>query len=159
VILASSLVLPAAFALLGALVAGQVGFVLAGFTVGAGAAAGRLGFDSLVQRDGPDAARGRAFAKFETRFQLVWVIGGLVAIIPFTKQMGLFLLAVVLAFAAVSYAAALRAARGRIMRTKLLPEAVDRTITRSRDQAVDRMRRRFRKHAPAPTDPPPDPTA
>jgi len=95
VILASSLVLPAAFALLGALVAGAVGFVLAAFTLGIGAAAGRLGFDSLLQRDGPDAVRGRAFAKFETRFQLVWVIGGIIAIIPFAKQMGLFLLAIV----------------------------------------------------------------
>ena len=65
--------------------------------------------------------RGRAFAKFETRFQLVWVIGGIIAIIPFAKQMGLFLLAIVLGFAAVSYVAALRAARGRVMRTKLLP--------------------------------------
>ena len=154
VILASSLVLPAAFALLGAVVAGAAGFVLAAGTLGIGAAAGRLGFDSLLQRDGPDAVRGRAFAKFETRFQLVWVIGGVIAIIPFAKQMGLFLLAIVLGFAAVSYVAALRAARGRVMRTKLLPEAVDRTISRSRDQAVDRVRRRFRKPARPTGDPP-----
>jgi hypothetical protein len=159
VILASSLVLPATFTLLGALVAGSTGFVLAAFTIGIGAAAGRLGFDSLVQRDGPDAARGRAFAKFETRFQLVWVVGGIVAIIPFAKQMGLFLLAIVLGFAAISYVAALRAARGRNMRTKLLPEAVDRTIAQTRHHAVDRVRRRFRKPVrpgsdpPAPTDP------
>jgi len=154
VILASSLVVPAAFALLGALVAGAAGFVLAAFTLGIGAAAGRLGFDSLLQRDGPDAVRGRAFAKFETRFQLVWVIGGIFAIIPFAKQMGLFLLAIVLGFAAVSYVAALRAARGRVMRTKLLPEAVDRTISRSREQAVDRVNRRFRKPARPTGDPP-----
>ncbi len=147
VILASSLVLPAVFALLGAMVAGAVGFVMAAFTLAIGAGAGRLGFDSLLQRDGPDAARGRAFAKFETRFQLVWVIGGVIAIIPFAKQMGLFLLALTLGFAAVSYVAALRAACGRVMRSKLLPEAVDRTIARSRDHAVDRMRRRFRKPA------------
>ena len=45
------------------------------------------------------------------------------------------------------------------MRTKLLPEAVDRTITRSRDHAVDRVKRRFRKPGPAgdPTQPPADP--
>jgi len=147
VILATSLVLPASFALLGALVAGTAGFVLAAFTLGIGASVGRLGFDSLLQRDGPDAVRGRAFAKFETRFQLVWVIGGMIAIIPFAKQMGLFLLAIVLGFAAISYVAALRAARGRVMRTKLLPEAVDRTITQTRDQAFDRVRRRFRKPA------------
>jgi MFS family permease len=155
VMVASSLVLPATFALLGAFVAGAVGFVLAGFTLAMGAGAGRLGFDSLLQRDGPDAARGRAFAKFETRFQLVWVIGGAIAIIPFAKQMGLFLMALVLGFAAVSYVAALRAARGRVMRSKLLPEAVDRRISRSREQAIDRVKRRFRKPARGAPDPPP----
>jgi hypothetical protein len=159
VIVASSLVVPAVFTLLGALVAGSTGFVLAALTIGIGAAAGRLGFDSLLQRDGPDAVRGRAFAKFETRFQLVWVLGGIIAIIPFAKQMGLFLLAVVLGFAAISYVAALRAARGRQMRTKLLPEAVDRTIRDTRDQALGRVMRRFRKSAgPAGVnDPPPTP--
>ena len=35
----------------------------------------RLAFDSIVQRDAPDANRGRAFARFETRFQLGWVLG------------------------------------------------------------------------------------
>jgi hypothetical protein len=98
--------------------------------------------------------RGRAFAKFETRFQLVWVIGGIIAIIPFAKQMGLFLLAIVLGFAAVSYVAALRAARGRVMRTKLLPEAVDRRISRSRAEALSRVKRRFRKPTRAPDEPP-----
>jgi hypothetical protein len=158
VILASSLVLPATLTLIGAMVAGSTGFVLAALSIGIGAAAGRLGFDSLLQRDGPDAARGRAFAKFETRFQLVWVIGGVIAIIPFAEQMGLFLLALVLGFAAISYVAALRAARGRDMRTKLLPEAVDRTITHTREQAVHRFTRRFRKPArPArANDPPPE---
>src|SRR5262249_51403370 len=147
VMVASSLVLPATFAVLGALFGGAVGFVMVGFALAIGAGGGRLGFDSLLQRDGPDAARGRAFAKFETRFQIVWGVGGVIAIIPFAKQMGLFLMAIVLGFAAVSYVTALRAARGRVMRTKLLPEAVDRTISRSRDHAIDRLKRRFRKPA------------
>jgi MFS family permease len=155
VIVASSLVLPAVLTLFGAIVGGTFGFMVAAFAVGVGAAAGRLGFDSLLQRDGPDAVRGRAFARFETRFQLVWVIGGLFAIIPFAKQFGLTLLAIVLGFAAISYVAALRAARGRVMRSKLLPDAVDRRISRSRDQAVDRMRKRFRRTPSTPTDPPP----
>ena len=42
---------------------------------GVAAAAGKLAFDSIVQRDAPDAIRGRTFARFETRFQLVWVVG------------------------------------------------------------------------------------
>ena len=32
-------------------------------------------FDALVQRDAPDANRGRSFARFETKFQLAWVVG------------------------------------------------------------------------------------
>jgi MFS family permease len=159
VIIASALVLPASFALLGALAAGAVGFVLAGFTLAIGAGSGRLGFDSLLQRDGPDAARGRAFAKFETRFQLVWVIGGMIAVIPFAPQLGLFLLAIVLAFAAISYVTALRAARGRVMRSKLLPEAVDRHLSRQRKQAVSRVKRRFKKPASRRQPPPVDPEA
>ena len=145
VIVASSLVLPAAFTLLGAIVGGTFGFMLAAFAVAIGAAAGRLGFDSLLQRDGPDAVRGRAFARFETRFQLVWVIGGILGVIPIGAKFGLFVLAIVFACAAASYVTALSAARRRGMRTKLMPDSVDRAITRSRNHAFDRVRKRFRK--------------
>lgn len=34
-------------------------------------------FDAVVQRDAPDADRGRLFARFEARFQLAWVLGAL----------------------------------------------------------------------------------
>ena len=54
-------------------------------------------------------------------------------------------LGAVLACGAASYVAALRTARRRTMRTQLLPDSVDRAITRSRTQAFDRVRRRFRK--------------
>jgi MFS family permease len=149
VIVAASLVLPAALTLFGAFLGGAFGFMVAAFAVGIGAAAGRLGFDSLLQRDGPDAVRGRSFARFETRFQLVWVVGGLIGVIPLAEKLGLFVLAIVLAAAAVSYVGALRASRR--MRTKLMPDSVDRAITRSRNQAFDRVRRRFKK--PAAEDP------
>jgi hypothetical protein len=42
------------------------------------------------------------------------------------------------------------------MRTKLLPEAVDRRIARSRAHAVDRVKRRLRKPAPGSPRPAPD---
>lgn len=38
---------------------------------------GRMAFDSIVQRLAPDANQSRAFARFETRFQLAWVLAGL----------------------------------------------------------------------------------
>ena len=89
---------------------------------------------------------GGAFAKFETRFQIVWVVGAMFGIIPFAVQMGLFLLAGVLAFAAVSYVAALRdGPRCREMRTQLLPGAVDRELRRHRRQAMSKVKGRFAK--------------
>jgi Major Facilitator Superfamily len=42
---------------------------------------GRMAFDSIVQRDAPDANQGRAFAKFETRFQLSWAIAGVIPVL------------------------------------------------------------------------------
>ncbi|MFI5047843.1 MAG: hypothetical protein ACHQIG_12325, partial [Acidimicrobiia bacterium] len=154
VILASSLVLPAVFALLATLFGGSVGFVVAAFALAIGAAAGRLGFDSLLQRDGPEAARGRAFARFETRFQVTWVIGGMFGLIPVAESIGLVGLGGVLGFAAVSYVGALRAASKRGMRTKLLPDSVHRELHRSRSQALSKVRGKFRKSTPASGDPP-----
>ena len=83
---------------------GVPGAALIGFTVGVGSVAGKLAFDSIVQRDAPDANRGRSFAKFETRFQLIWVIGALLGLIPrVTARWGFSIVTVVAAFAAGSY--------------------------------------------------------
>lgn len=56
------------------------GIILVGVVNGV-AAVGRLAFESIVQRDAPDANRGRAFARFETQNQLAWVLGGLVPVL------------------------------------------------------------------------------
>jgi hypothetical protein len=49
--------------------------------VGVMASAGRLCFDAIVQRDAPDANQGRSFARFETRFQLAWVVGAFLPVL------------------------------------------------------------------------------
>ncbi len=49
--------------------------------VGVAASVGRLAFDAIVQRDAADANRGRAFARFETRFQLAWVLAAFVPVV------------------------------------------------------------------------------
>src|SRR6185436_8755823 len=135
--------------------------------VAIGAATGRLAFDSLLQRDGPDAARGRAFARFETRFQVAWVVGALIGILPQNEQLGLLLLAIALASAGILYVGARRAARGREMRSTLRPEAVDRAVGRAARGVRSHWRaRRAAKHAAPPRQqlepppafvPPPDP--
>ncbi|GAC1412817.1 MAG: MFS transporter [Actinomycetota bacterium] len=48
--------------------------------VGMVGSATRLAFDSIVQRESPEEARGRVFAKFETLFQIAWVIGAAIPV-------------------------------------------------------------------------------
>jgi hypothetical protein len=67
---------------IGAALFGGVGaaIVLAG-VVNMASGIGRMAFDSIVQRDAPDANQGRAFAKFETRFQLSWAVAGVIPVL------------------------------------------------------------------------------
>jgi hypothetical protein len=68
------------------------------------AATGKLAFDSLVQRDAPDANYGRSFARFEARFQLTWVAGALVPVaLRLPERVGFTLVGAAAAFAAVTY--------------------------------------------------------
>ncbi|MGQ0824891.1 MAG: MFS transporter [Actinomycetota bacterium] len=108
-ILAGSLIVPALPLLIAARSYGRVALIFAAGAIAASAAAARLAFDSLLQRDGADAARGRAFARFETRFQIVWVLGGVFAVIFFGGgRAGIFLVAVALLFGGLSYVGAVR---------------------------------------------------
>lgn len=104
-ILAGALVLVVAAGLLatrGASV--RLWAAIVGLAVAVAAATGKLAFDSLVQRDAPDAARGRSFARFETRFQLLWVAGAFVpVVVPIPLRIGFAVLAAVAAFGAFSY--------------------------------------------------------
>ena len=58
-----------------------VGGILLVAAVNAAAAIGRLAFEATVQRDAPDANRGKVFARFETQNQIAWVCGGLIPVI------------------------------------------------------------------------------
>jgi hypothetical protein len=84
------------------------------FTLGVGSSAGKQAFDAVVQRDAPDANRGRSFARFETRFQLMWVLGALLPVmISIPVQAGLVLMALVAAFGGISYWMGLKSANTR----------------------------------------------
>ena len=109
-IVVGSLLLPAVLLLFSARWATDAALVLAAFALGAGAAAGRVAFDSLLQRDAPDAIRGRVFARYETRFQLVWVVGGVLAVllVPVTARTGLFAMSLLLGFGGLSYLGVVR---------------------------------------------------
>ena len=108
-ILAGSLLVPSIALIFAARQYGRASLVFAAGAIAMSAASARLAFDSLLQRDGHEAARGRAFARFETRFQLAWVGGGIVAVLFFGGgRSGIFLVALVLLFAGLSYVGAVR---------------------------------------------------
>jgi hypothetical protein len=80
--------------------------------IGVAAGSGKLAFDSLVQRDVPAIAQGRAFGRFEAAFQLVWVVGGLVpVIIPMSLWVGFLIVAIAAAAALTVYLVGNRLAR------------------------------------------------
>jgi MFS family permease len=122
-ILVGSLLIPAVVTLFGARGFGNTAIAVVASAVAVGAAAGRLAFDSLVQRDAPEAARGRTFARFETRFQLAWVGGAFIpAAIPHLPgRLGFLFLAVGLAFFGLSYLAAVRAAKAASASAEIVP--------------------------------------
>lgn len=87
-----------------ALAAGTVSSAVLAVALGAAAAMAKLAFDSIVQRDAPDANQGRAFARFETRFQLAWVLAGFIpVVVKVPGWLGFFLIGALGATAAVSY--------------------------------------------------------
>jgi Major Facilitator Superfamily len=107
--LLGALAVSGAAGLLAALLGGVPAGVLLACVVNLTAAVGRLAFESIVQRDAPQANRGRAFARFETRFQLGWAVAGLIPVlIDIPGPIGFLLVGVVSAAAFVNYAAGTR---------------------------------------------------
>ena len=93
-ILAFALVLVAAVAGVVTLIGGLASVFAVSAAVGLSAQTGKQAFDAIVQRDAPQSNLGRVFGKFESRFQLVWVIGALLpALLPIPAQVGYGLLA------------------------------------------------------------------
>jgi len=102
-ILVFALAMPAAIAMIGVLQFNIVTAVLVSASVGAAAAGGKHVFDSFAQRTAPDANMARAFAGFETRFQLFWITGATLAVLAQADpRLGLLVIALVLAGAAVA---------------------------------------------------------
>lgn len=97
------------------------------------AAVGRLGFDAIVQRHAPDANQGRAFAQFETKFQLAWVTAGIIPVlISIPGALGFAIVGALAAFAMVTYFGSMRKVRAG----QPLPERIG---ARARRQVQRRM--------------------
>lgn len=103
-ILAGALILVAAVGLGTARIEGRLWAALVAAGVGIAAGAAKLAFDALVQRDAPPDEQGRAFARFEAGFQLVWVIGALLPVVVGTPlRQGYDVLGIAAGAAAVAY--------------------------------------------------------
>jgi len=103
-IIAIGLAFPVVIAAVAALRFHVLSVMAVAASVGLAGAIARHGFDSLVQRQAPDVDRGRAFARFETQFQLAWVFGALIAVLARPSGwVGMLVLAAVLAYAAAAY--------------------------------------------------------
>ena len=113
-IIAGSLALVGVVAFAMTQVGGRLPAALLAAAVGLAASAGRFAFDALVQRDAPEAVRGRAFARFEAGFQLVWVVGALLPVVITTSlRNGFAVVGVAATLAGVAYVGGRRAvARG-----------------------------------------------
>lgn len=106
-----ALAAPAAVALIAPKELVRPSLVVLAFVMGVAANVGRQAFDSLVQRDAPDAERGRAFAGLEARLQLSWVVGALLPVLVLPNStLGLFAFAGVLGVGAITYGTGSRAA-------------------------------------------------
>lgn len=129
-----------------ALMGGVGAGVLLAASVNMAAAVGRLAFESIVQRDAPDANRGRTFAQFEVRFQLGWVAAGIVPVlITLPGAVGYLIVAVFGAFAVALYVRGNRMVRaGRALPPTFSSRARDRLMPRDRDAPARGQERRPR---------------
>lgn len=141
-VLAGAVATAALGGLAGVLMVGLPGQALLAALVALAAASGKQAFDAVVQRDAPDANRGRSFARFESRFQIIWVLGAAVpVVIAMGTRLGATVVATVSLAAAIFYWVAERAIE-RGEEPPKLPDA--RTVGRQ----VRNRSRRFRRPDP-----------
>jgi Transmembrane secretion effector len=102
--LSAALWLVAVAAGLGALFSSRLMQAVVIFAVGLAGAVAKPSFDALVQRHVRESDQGRAFARFETQLQLMWVLGAFAPVVlslPFSG--GDAVMGIVAAVGAVSY--------------------------------------------------------
>ena len=144
----AALVLTAVAGIVTAVIVSNLAAAACAGVVGFSAAIARLGFDATLQRDTPDANQGRAFAQFETRFQLGWVLAAFVPVaLPIPGWAGFLIVGLIAAVGAIWYLIMLRAIRS----SGRLPDPVGRRVGRYLHQ---RRASRAGRQMPPPSTPP-----
>lgn len=148
-ILEGGLATAAAVALVATWVGGLSGAVVLGFVIGLAVNASKLAFDSIVQRNAPDANYGRSFGRFEARFQVAWVVGAIIPVVmPIPARLGFFIVFLVTAGVALWYRYGGRVTTARAARRPpeqrrpparqpLGEDEPDPTVARTSDPATD----------------------
>ncbi|MDH3292761.1 MAG: hypothetical protein OER95_00395 [Acidimicrobiia bacterium] len=96
-VLTASLLLPAGLAALAALRFHSSTALALSISLGLAGSVGRRAFDGVVQTEAPHATRGRAYAGLETRLEVGWVLGSIIAVLArFPSWVGLAILAAAL---------------------------------------------------------------
>jgi MFS family permease len=136
--LIGSLALIAVTGLVSALIGGLGSAVVLSFSVNAAASVGRMSFESIVQRDAPDANQGRVFAQYESRFQLSWVLAGVLPVLFILPgQIGFLIVGLIGLFGTVSAVIGARAERAG----RPLPPTLTARARQTLRKEVDRRRR------------------
>jgi len=102
-VLTGAIIVPALVAAVAALrVHGSTAIALA-LALGLAGSVGRRAFDGVIQTEAPHARRGRAYTGLETRLEMAWVAGSLMAVLTrFPNWLGLAILSAFLAVLAGS---------------------------------------------------------
>ncbi|MEM8902850.1 MAG: MFS transporter [Actinomycetota bacterium] len=79
--LTMALALPGALAVVAALRFHRISIVAFALALGLAGSVARRAFDGVVQTEAPHARRGKAYAGLETRIEIGWVIGALLAVV------------------------------------------------------------------------------
>ncbi|MFV0308571.1 MAG: MFS transporter [Desertimonas sp.] len=138
-LVAGSLLALAVVAVFAALGPSRPNVLLVATVLGGAASIARQGFDSMVQSQAPEATRARSFARFETRFQIGWVLGAIAAVagrIPL--QLSMAIVALALAPSATFYLRAIREARDANVDEPFEPTVL---VRRRLDHAIEWHRR------------------
>ena len=115
-ILAIALIIVVVAASVAASVGGLIAQVVLALVVGMAGSLGQPSFDAMAQRFVPEEVQGRAFARFATRQQLVWVLGALVpVVIPLSMVDGDVVIACVAFAATGAYLIGRLSLRGRAL--------------------------------------------
>ncbi len=86
--------------------------VILAAAVGIGASVAKMAFDAIVQRDPPELARSRLFARSEALFQLGWVLAALIPVlIALSLMTGFIIVAVLSLGAGIAFVVGWRKAR------------------------------------------------